>query len=515
MWYTSVTKWGIVLFSNKPKSVTFFDTTLRDGEQTPGISLTAAKKLTIARAIDKLEVKVIEAGFACISPGEKEAVKMIANAGLNAEICSATRSVRKDIDAAIEADVDSVNIIIPTSDLHIQKKLGKTREQLLEITTDVVSYAKNYGVTVEICLEDGSRTELDYLKQVIQNAVDAGAERITPCDTVGTLTPERSYDFYNAIHREFPDITLGVHCHNDFGLAIANSIAAIAAGATHFHGTINGLGERAGNASLEEMAVALKLLYDIDTGINLQFLQEASQVVSRTTGILVQCNKAIVGANAFAHESGIHTHAILKDPSTYESIDPSTVGAVRRIVTGKHSGSAGLSKSLQEMGFTPTQEQFDKIFTKVKTLGDNGEHISDTDLYTIAEEITGSQMENPIILDEFIVTTGNKITPTASVKLRRNGDSVVEAATGDGPVDATINALNKAIHPDQRVHLVVYHVEAITGGTDARVEVDINLKKDDKIVSSHGTNEDIVMASVDAYLKGVNVFSSMTKRKQQ
>jgi D-citramalate synthase len=507
-------KWGIILLSDKKQSVTFFDTTLRDGEQTPGISLTAAKKLMIAVAIDGLGVKVIEAGFACISPGEKEAIKIISGAGLNAEICSAARSVRKDVDAAIEANVDSVNIIIPTSDLHLRKKLEKTREQVLEITTDVITYAKSFGIKVEICLEDGSRTEFEYLKQVIQHAIDAGVDRVTPCDTVGNLTPESSYEYYGGLHREFPKLVLGVHCHNDFGLAVANSLAAIAAGATHFHGTINGLGERAGNASLEEMAVALKLLYGIESGINFQNLQEVSQIVSRTTGILVQVNKAIVGANAFAHESGIHTHAILKDPSTYEIINPSMVGAVRKIATGKHSGSAGLTKSLTEMGFTPLRGQFEAIYTRVKDLGDKSIQISDTDLYEIAEEITASQAEKPLIIEEVIVTTGNKITPTASVKLRQDGHIVVEAATGNGPVDATINAINKAIHPEQRVHLDVYHVEAITGGTDARVEVVINLRQGEKLLSSRGINEDIVLASVDAYIKGVNLFNSMNKRKQ-
>jgi len=508
-----VKKWGIALFSNKPEKVTFFDTTLRDGEQTPGVSLTAVKKLTIAKSLDKLGVKVIEAGFAAVSNGEKEAVKLIASEGLNAEICSATRSVKRDIDAAIEAGVDSVNIIIPTSDLHIKKKLDKTREDVLDITTSVISYAKDHGIIVEICLEDGSRTDMDYLKKVIQRAIDAKVDRITPCDTVGTLTPEKAYDFYGEIHKTFPELILGVHCHNDFGLAVANSLAAIAAGATHFHGTINGLGERAGNASLEEMAVALKLLYGIESGVNLTLLQETSQIVSRTTGMLVQANKAIVGANAFAHESGIHTHAILRDPATYESIDPSVVGAVRRIATGKHTGSAGLSKSLTEMGFIPTPDQFDKIYQKVKNLGDEGKPISDTDLYSLAEEVTGTKMINPLILEEFIVTTGNKITPTASVKLRRNGAIIVEAETGNGPVDATINAINKAILPEQRVNLDVYHVEAITGGTDAVVNVEVRLKQGEKLVTSRGVSEDIVKASVDAYLKGVNVYSSMTKRK--
>ena len=449
-----------------------------------------------------------------MSAGEKEAVKLIASEGLDAEICSATRSVRKDIDAALEADVGSVNIIIPTSDLHIDKKLGKTREEVLEIATDVVAYAKGHGLTVEVCLEDGSRTELAYLKEVISRTIDAGVDRVTPCDTVGMLTPEKSFEFYGAVHEAFPDVILGVHCHDDFGLSVANSIAAVAGGATHFHGTINGLGERAGNASLEEMAVALKLLYNIDTGIRLNLLQQASQVVSKTTGMAVQANKAIVGANAFSHESGIHTHAILRDPRTYESIDPKVVGAYRRIVTGKHTGSAGLTKSLSEMGFDPTPKQFEAIFEKVKTLGDNGQRISDTDLYAIAEETTGNRVESPMVLDEMIVTTGNKITPTASVKLHRNGYTVVEAATGNGPVDACINALNKAIN-DKSVHLDMYHVEAITGGTDAQVNVEVNLRQSDHVISSRGTNEDIVLASVDAYLKGVNVFSSIAKRKQK
>lgn len=493
--------------------MTFLDTTLRDGEQTPGVSLTPAKKLAIARTIDALGVKVIEAGFAAVSAGEKEAVRQIARAGLNAEICSATRSVRKDIDAALDAGVDSVNIIIPTSDLHIQKKLGKTREEVLDVTTDVVGYAKAHGLIVEICLEDGSRTDLAYLKAVIQRALDAGVDRVTPCDTVGALTPERSNEFYGAIHEAFPGLVLGVHCHDDFGLAVANSLAAVTAGATHIHATVNGLGERAGNASLEELAVSLKLLYGVETGVDLTLLQQASRVVSRTTGMVVQANKAIVGANAFAHESGIHTHAILKDPSTYEAIDPAAVGASRRIVTGKHTGTAGLVQSLTELGFHPDQGQFEAILARVKALGDDGRHISDTDLHAIAEEATGSRVEDQLVLDELIVTTGNKITPTASVKLRQNGGSVIEAATGNGPVDACINALNKAIEPDQRVSLDVYHVEAITGGTDARVDVEVNLRQGDRVVSSRGTNEDIVLASVDAYLKGVNVFSSMRKRK--
>ncbi len=456
---------------------------------------------------------MIEAGFAAVSPGEREAVKLISQAGLDAEICSATRSVKGDIDAAVDAGADSVNIIIPTSRLHIVKKLTKTPEEMLDVTTSVVEHAKDRGVKAEVALEDASRTELPYLKKVIRHAIDAGVDRATPCDTVGTLTPEKSAEWYGEIHREFPDTLLGVHTHNDFGLATATSIAAVAGGATHIHATINGLGERAGNASLEEIAVALKLLYSVETGLRLERITETSMLVSRLTGVNVQPNKAIVGDNAFAHESGIHTHAILRDPNTYERIDPRLVGAARRIVSGKHAGSTGLSMSLEEMGLQPSKDQFDLIYHQVKTLGDQGNTLSDTDVYAIAAKVMNLEQQRSYELDEFIVTTGNRITPTASVKMRRNGESMIEAATGNGPVDATLNALVKAVKPDQAVNLEVYHVKAITGGTDAVVNVEVRLRQGDKVVTSRGVNEDIVMASVDAYLKGVNLYHSM--RKQQ
>jgi len=446
-----------------------------------------------------------------VSPGEREAVKLISQAGLDAEICSATRSVEGDIDTAIDAGADSVNIIIPTSRLHIMKKLTKTPEEMLEVTTSVVEHARDRGVTAEVALEDASRTELRYLKKVIRNAIDAGVARVTPCDTVGTLTPEKSAEWYGEIHREFPDTLLGVHTHNDFGLATATSIAAVASGATHIHATINGLGERAGNASLEEIAVALKLLYNVETGLHLEKITETSMLVSRLTGVNVQPNKAIVGDNAFAHESGIHTHAILRDPNTYERIDPKLVGAARRIVSGKHAGSTGLSMSLEEMGLYPNKDQFDLIYKQVKELGDQGNTLSDTDVYAIAAKTMNLEQQRNYELDEFIVTTGNKITPTASVKMRRNGESMIEAATGNGPVDATLNALVKAVKPDQAVNLEVYHVEAITGGTDAVVNVEVRLRQGDKVVTSRGVDEDIVMASVDAYLKGVNLYHSMRK----
>jgi len=506
--------WGIALLGKYPEQVQFFDTTLRDGEQTPGISLTPPKKLEIAQALDSLGVNVIEAGFAAVSPGEREAVELISNAGLDAEVCSATRSVIKDIDVAIDAGVDSVNIIIPVSELHVKRKFNKEQAWILDVTSNVVQHAKDRGVVAEICLEDGSRTKMDFLRKVIQRALDAGVDRVTPCDTVGTLTPERSLEYYGALHEMFPDMVLGVHVHNDFGLATANTIAGVAGGATHIHATINGLGERAGNASLEENCVALELLYKVKTGINMQRITSTSHTVSRVTGMQVQPNKAIVGRNAFAHESGIHTHAILRDPTTYERIDPALVGATRRLVSGKHAGSTGLFNNLMTMGLEPSEAQFNEILEQVKSLGDKGTLISDTDLYEIASKVMDIHQQNPLVVDEFIVTTGNKITPTASIKVTRNGDSYMEAATGNGPVDATLNALVKAVAIEDPVELELYQVEAITGGTNAVVNVEVRLRQGDRVVTSRGVNEDIVLASVNAYLNGVNLYQNMKKDRQ-
>ncbi|MCW3978247.1 MAG: 2-isopropylmalate synthase, partial [Candidatus Bathyarchaeota archaeon] len=465
----------MALLADFPKYVRFLDTTLRDGEQTPGVSLTPGKKLQIAKKLDQLGVDVVEAGFAAVSDGEFEAVKLIASEGLEAEVCSATRGVKRDIDTAIDAGVDSVNIIVPTSDLHIEQKLGKTREQVLEMMADAVAHAKDHGLVAELSTEDGSRTDREYLKQVVKRALEVGVDRTSLCDTVGILTPETAYGFFSEMREEFPDAVFSVHCHDDFGLAVANSLAGLMAGADQVHATINGIGERAGNASLEEIAVALRVIYDVEMGVRTEELYGTSQLVSRLIGVPVQPNKAIVGANAFSHESGIHTHAIVRNPLTYEAIRPELVGAVRGIVSGKHAGSAGLMKSLGDMNLKPSDEEFREILAQVKSVGDKGESVTDADLLGVARGVMGIRKELPLRIDEFLVTTGNRITPTSSVKLRLNGDTFMEAATGVGPVDATLNAVSKAINPEQRAHLDTYHVEAITGGTDAVVNVEVRL----------------------------------------
>lgn len=448
---------------------------------------------------------VVEAGFAAVSDGEFEAVKLIASEGLEAEVCSATRGVERDIDAAIDAGVDSVNIIVPTSDLHIEQKLGKTREQVLEMMADAVVHAKDHDLVAELSTEDGSRTDGEYLKRVVRRALDVGVDRISLCDTVGALTPEKAYGFFSEMRTDFPDAVFSVHCHDDFGLAVANSLAGLMAGADQVHATINGIGERAGNASLEEIAVALRVIYGVEMGVKTEELYSTSQLVSRLIGIPVQPNKAIVGANAFSHESGIHTHAIVRNPLTYEVISPELVGAARGIISGKHTGSAGLMKSLKDMNLNPSDSEFNEILAQVKSIGDKGESVTDADLLVLARSVMGIQKELPLRIDEFLVTTGNKITPTSSVKLRLNGDTFIEAAMGVGPVDATLNAVSKAINPEQRAHLDTYHVEAITGGTDAVVNVEVRLRRGDRLVTAKGVNEDIVMASIEAFLNGMNV----------
>ena len=481
---------------------------MRDGEQTPGISLTPEKKLEIARQLDKLGVNIIEAGFAAASEGEMEAIRLISRENLKAEICSFARGVQNDIDAAVKSGADSVFLVIPSSDLHIQHKLRKSRNEILEMVAKSVKYAKSSGLIVELGPEDATRADMNFLKEMIAEGISEGADRVTPCDTVGILTPEKTYEFYSELREVFPDIPLGAHCHDDFGMAVANSIAALKAGANEVHVTVNGLGERAGNAALEEVVVSLKLLYNVETSIKTEKLYDTSLLVSRLTGISVQPNKAIVGENAFVHESGIHTHAILSEPLTYEPIPPEIVGRTRRLAVGKHAGSRGIKAALEEMGLHPNDNQLSEIFRRVKALGDKGKLVTDADLYAVAEAVMGLPIMRAIKLEELTVVTGNKVTPTASVRLNLNGNLLTEAATGVGPVDAAMHAIRKAVSGVEPIRLEEYHVNAITGGTDALVEVVVRLRRGDRVVTAMGAHGDIVMASVEAMLSGMNVLMS-------
>ena len=507
------TKWGIALSNSFADRIRIFDTTLRDGEQTPGVSLTPEKKLKIAKQLDSLSVDAIEAGFAAASEGELEAIKLIAKEGLKTKVFSFARGVKSDIDAVTDSGADAVFLVIPTSDMHLQYKLKKTREDVLKLAECCVQYAKDHGLIVEFGAEDATRSDMSFLKEMIGTSVSAGADIVSPCDTVGILTPERAYNFFTDLTKNFPHVPFSAHCHDDFGMAVANSIASLKAGVQEVHATINGLGERAGNAALEEIVVALKLLYNINTSIKLDLLYDTSMLVSRLTDIPIQPNKAITGENAFVHESGIHTNAILAQPLTYEPIPPELVGRARRLAAGKHAGSKGIKAALNEMGLYPNEEQLKEIFLRVKSLGDKGKRVTDADLQAIAETVMGLPGLRAINLEELTVVTGDKVTPTASVRLSLNSEMLVEAATGIGPVDAAMNAIRKAVSAVEPIRLEEYHVNAITGGTDALVEVIVRLRKGDRTATALGAHGDIVMASVEAMLSGMNVLLANHRRK--
>ncbi len=415
------------------------------------------------------------------------------------------RGVISDIDAVLKTGAKGVHLVIPSSDLHLKYKLKKTREEILEITTDTTQYAKDHGLKVELSAEDATRSDLDFLTLMLRTGVAAGADRLCPCDTVGVLIPERTSELYSELNKRIRKVPLSVHCHDDFGLAVANSIIALKSGADQAHVTINGLGERAGNASLEEIAVALKANYKVKLAIKTELLYETSRLVSRITEFPLQPNKAIVGENAFVHESGMHTHGILAHPLTYEPFPPELIGRTRRIASGKHSGSHGIKASLNEMGLKPNSEQLKEIFLRVKTLGDKGKRVSDADLQAIAEAVMELPTTRPIRLEEITVVTGSRVTSTSSVRLNLNGKMLTEAATGVGPVDAAINAIKKAVGIVEPIQLDNYSVKAITGGTNAVTEVAVSLSKGDRKATAIGVNEDIVIASVQAMLSGMNV----------
>lgn len=484
-------------------NIKVLDTTLRDGEQTPGVSLTSSEKLRIASKLEEIGVDYIEAGSAITSSGERDSIKEITKQGFNTEILSFSRPLNIDIDYCLECDVDAVNLVVPTSDLHIFDKLNTTKEKLLEMSNNAVEYCKDHGLTVELSAEDASRTDVDFLRTVFEYAIEVGADRVCVCDTVGIFTPDTSYNMFNSL--KDIDVPISCHCHNDFGLAVANTLAAIKGGASEFHSTVNGIGERAGNTSFEETVVSInRLLPKFDTGVDISQIYDISKLVARLTGVYIQPNKAIVGENAFAHESGIHSDGIIKNASTYEPMTPELVGRSRRFVIGKHMGTHGLDSRLKEIGLNVDKNQLQQICDNIKVLADKGKTVTDVDLQAIADDVLNINFEDRIKLKEVTIVSGNTVMPTASVKLTIDDEEILEAGVGIGPVDAAINAVKKSISEFDDIELVEYHVDAITGGTDALIDVIVKLKKGDKIISARGTEPDIINASVKAYISGVN-----------
>lgn len=485
------------------KTVKILDTSLRDGEQTPGVSLTPEQKLQIAKQLDILGVDYIEAGTAVISEGEQRGIKGIANEGLKAEISSFARLLKGDIDAAIECDVDTVNLVAPVSDAHIKKKLKTDRESLRNRTLEMVDYVKGHGLKVEISAEDASRADTGFLQSFFSDLA-AVVDRLCFCDTVGILYPERTKELFELICNF--NTPVAVHCHNDFGLATVNSVAAVLAGAEVVHVTVNGLGERAGNASLEEVVTALELLYGMKTNIVKSKLYETSRMVSNLTKVPVASNKPLVGDNVFTHESGMHVHGTLADTTLYEPIDPGIVGRKRRFAFGKHTGTASVKMALEEQGIQADKEQMSEILARVKELGDKGKLVTDADFQAVVDDVLRIERGEKIKLVDLSVVSGKNVYPTASIRLEIDGEDVVEAAVGVGPVDAAINALKKGIRGMEMedLRLEEYHVDAITGGADALVNVVVKMSRRDRTITASGVSEDIVLASLYALINGVN-----------
>lgn len=488
------------------KTIRIFDTTLRDGEQTPGVSLTADDKMEIARQLSKLGVDTIEAGFPSSSEGEKKVVRDIAKAGLTSEICALSRATKGDIDAAIDCDVDLIHVFIPTSPVQMKYAVNLTPEQVLSAAVDSIQYIKKHGVKCEFSPMDATRSELPFLKQVCTAAQDAGMDSLNVPDTVGIMIPKTITKLIEEL-KTVVTVPISIHCHDDFGMAVANSLAAVEAGASQVHVAVNGLGERAGNASLEEVVMALHLIYKYKTGVNTRLLYSTSRMVASLTGITVQANKAIVGENAFAHESGIHTRGVTEKPLTFEPINPELVGRTRKLVAGKLAGTRGIKAELEEIGIHPTEEQLKEIVQRVKDLGDKGKMVTDADLIALTSAVMGEVIGEEKIVDlcDMAVVTGIKVIPTASVRLVLDGKEYIAAETGVGPVDAALKAIQKLTSNLEKIRLSEYRLEAITGGSNAVAEVVIKVE-DEKgnIVSARAAREDIVMASVEAMINGIN-----------
>ena len=491
--------------SKDAESVKIFDTTLRDGEQTPGVTITPNQKIQIATRLDELGVDAIEAGFPIVSHGEVQAIKSIVKQGLKAEIFGLARANQIDIDSAIKCDLKYIHTFIATSDIHMTYKLKMTRQQVLEKAVTAVEYAKKHGLQVEFSAEDATRSDRQFLLKVFTEVSQAGADRLDIPDTVGYATPQYIADLVKVV-KEATMLPVSVHCHDDFGFAVANSIAGVNAGAACAHVTINGLGERAGNASLEEFVMALQCLYSKKHNIKTQLLYETSKFVSNTMGIIVQPNKAIIGENAFGHESGIHTHGIISNPLTYEPISPELVGRKRWLQAGKHAGAHGIKAMLEEFGIQPTDEQLHIIVEKQKNIADNGKPITTSELLSIAGGVMdNNKFEERFKLYDFHIVTGMNIIPTAVVRLNANGKDFIASDIGVGPVDAALKAIQKISGEMANVKIREYRLDSITGGSDALAEVTVKVEdKDGNILSARKSGEDIVVASVQAMMDAIN-----------
>jgi 2-isopropylmalate synthase len=491
--------------------VRIFDTTLRDGEQAPGIALTKPEKVEIAEQLARLDVDIIEAGFPISSQGEFEAVREIADTVRGPVIAALARTATGDIERAAEAlkgaESWRIHTFISTSDIQMGAMLKMSNDQVLQAIEDNVKLAKSYTDDVEFSAQDATRTELDFLLECYRLAVRCGATTINVPDTVGYATPSEFGELIRIVREDTPDhVVISTHCHNDLGLAVANALAGIENGARQVEVAVNGIGERAGNCSLEEIAMIVRTRREhlgVTHGLNIKEITRTSRLVSMTTGYGVQPNKAVVGSSAFAHESGIHQHGVLANRATYEIMDPVEIGLEgNQLVLGKHSGRHAFVDALGKLGITLDDSQLNRAFTRFKDLADRKISLTDADLEAIVSEEVGTGKEDVLVLEAIQVGGGSHLSPSATVRLRRDDEVIEESALGDGMIDAAMGAISRAAGVEPR--LVSFHVSSVTGGSDALGDVVVQLDVDGRRVTGRGVATDVVEASARAYLAAIN-----------
>ncbi|RDH89856.1 MAG: 2-isopropylmalate synthase [endosymbiont of Seepiophila jonesi] len=511
---------------NNPDRLIVFDTTLRDGEQSPGASMTKDEKVRIAKALEKMRVDVIEAGFPIASAGDFDAVKAVAEMVQDSTICGLARALDKDIDRAGEAlkpaNSARIHTFVATSPIHMEQKLRMQPDQVVEQAIRAVKRARQYTDDVEFSAEDAGRSEIDFLCRIFEAVIDAGATTLNVPDTVGYAVPHQFGEMIRTLRERIPNsdkAIFSVHCHNDLGLAVANSLAAVANGARQVECTINGLGERAGNASLEEIVMAVRTRADVfpcSTNIDTTQIVSSSKLVSNITGFPVQPNKAIVGANAFAHEAGIHQDGVLKSRETYEIMRAEDVGwSHNRMVLGKHSGRNAFRARLEELGISfETEEDLNSAFTRFKDIADKKHEIFDEDLQALVTDARSKAENERVKLVSLKVCSETGETPHANIVICVDGEELADSAAGGGPVDAAFKAIEALV--ESGTELQLYSVNNITSGTDAQGEVTVRLEKDGHIVNGQGADTDIVIASAKAYINAVNkILEPMEKAHPQ
>ena len=493
--------------------VVIFDTTLRDGEQSPGMSMNIKEKVEMAKQLERMGVDVIEAGFAVISSGDFKSVQTIAETVKSCTVASLARAQEADIDKAWEAVKDAedpqIHLFIATSDLHMKHKLKMSRENVFEQAVAMTKRASGYCPNIQFSAEDATRSDMDFLEKVVRAAVEAGATTINLPDTVGYTTPEEHEEFFREIIRRVPeleDILVSSHCHNDLGLAVANTLASIRGGARQVECTVNGIGERAGNAALEEIVMALyvrKNEFTVTTNIDTREIMRSSSLLSRITGVKVQPNKAVVGSNAFAHEAGIHQHGVLSHAGTYEIMTPESVGRKENnLVLGKHSGKHAFRDRLKELGYMLSDAELNEAFKLFKELADRKKRVYDKDIEAIAAK-ESVQVPRTFTLDSFVINSGNTITATAIVSLNKEGKTQERVATGSGPIDASFKAIDKIV--GKQLELEDYQISAVSEGEDALGDARVVLKGENgRKFLGRGLSTDIIEASIKAYVNAIN-----------